>query len=181
MISSHVIESHQNWIKSSFIPITLPYDQYYILYSNYKNDWSAYFCAFLFPLSSVFRILYSLLALLFESCMFSLLALILPAFVAVFLFKVHGGSGVVNSTSVGQVFSFVGLSHIYMVIVIINNHVEQQLALISHVSLHIRFGNSNTLARGKRHNKEAPHSDRLQIFHWQMRQKQGWSNNERHI
>ena len=69
----------------------------------------------------------------------------------------------------GQVFSFVGVSHTYMVIVIINNHVEQELALISHISIHIRFGNSNTLARAKRNKKEASHLDRQQIFHLQMR------------
>ena len=108
----------RNFFLNSFIKSTRPLvtwlksikvDQYYNLYSNYKNDWSVYFCVFLFPLLSVLRILYSKLALLFESCMFSLLALILPAFVVVLLVErtfsaeVRGGSG--NSTSVGQVFS----------------------------------------------------------------------------
>ena len=53
--------------------------------------------------------------------------------------------------------------------VIINNHVEQELALISHISIHIRFGNSNTLARAKRNKKEASHLDRQQVFLLQMR------------
>ena len=57
-----------------------------------------------------------------------------------------------------------------MVIVTINNHVEQELALISHISIHIGFGNSNTLARAKRNKREASHlAVGKKIFHLQMR------------
>jgi len=67
-------------------------------------------------------------------------------------------------------------------VIVINNHVEQELALISHISIHIRFGNSNTLARAKRSKKGASHLDRQQIIHLQMRKsKAGQLNSERNI